>query len=209
MTGAVVLAGGRSRRFGRDKLTVLLPDGRTVLERAVEAVADVADEVVVVVHPDGGGLELPGATHVVRDPEPYGGPLVGLATGLAALSDEVVIVVGGDMPALVPAVLDRMAERLRSDASIAAVRLEVDETSPGEPPARVPALPCAVRRRPALEAARAALAKDDRRLRGLFERLAVEVISQADWRADDPAGRTLLDVDRPGDLRSEAIRQAD
>ena len=200
MTGAVVLAGGRSRRFGRDKLTVPLRDGRTVLEHAIEAVSAIADEVTVVVHPDGGGIALPGATNVVADPEPYGGPLVGLATGLAALSEDVVIVVGGDMPALVPAVLVRMAERLMSDDSIAAVRLEVEDESPGELSARPPALPCAVRRLPALEAATAALAENDRRLRGLFERLAVGVVPRADWRADDPDGRTLLDVDRPEDL---------
>jgi molybdopterin-guanine dinucleotide biosynthesis protein A len=206
VTGAVVLAGGRSRRFGRDKLAVALPDGRTVLEHAIEAVAAVAGVVAVVVHQDGEGLALPGATHVVPDPEPYGGPLVGLATGLATLSDDVVIVVGGDMPALVPAVLARMAERLRSDESIAAVRLELGDESPGMPPPLVPTLPCAVRRLPALEAARAALAENDRRLRGLFERLAVGVVSQVEWRADDPAGRTLLDVDRPEDLRSEALR---
>jgi molybdenum cofactor guanylyltransferase len=209
MTGAVVLAGGRSRRFGRDKLAVPLSDGRTVLEHAIEAVAAVADEVAVVVHPHGGGLELPGATHVVHDPEPYGGPLVGLATGLTALSDDLVIVVGGDMPTLVSAVLARMAERLRNDDSIAAVRLEIDVAPLGTPPPPPPVLPCALRRVPALEAARAALAENDRRLRGLFERLAVGVVSQADWRADDPAGRTLLDVDRPEDLRSERLRQAE
>ena len=44
---AIVLAGGRSSRFGADKLAASM-DGRPLLQHAIDAVARVADEVIVV-----------------------------------------------------------------------------------------------------------------------------------------------------------------
>lgn len=197
----LVLAGGRSLRFGRDKLAEPMADGRTILAHAVDAVASVCRQVVVVIAPEVGspaGLQL--VARVVVDPEAFGGPLVGLATGLAAISTEVVVVVGGDMPDLVSSVLARLADSLRS-GSADAVRLQRS----GE----AVALPCAVRRAPALRAAESALADGDRRLRALFERLAVQLVPEAEWRALDPAARTLRDVDRPEDLLADALRPND
>ncbi len=114
MTAAIVLAGGRSRRFGGDKLKARLADGRSVLAHAVAGAAAVADEVVVVIasgadRPDG----LPGSVVLVHDPEPDGGPLMGLAAGLETVSGEIVLVVGGDMPALEPSVLRHAHRRGR------------------------------------------------------------------------------------------------
>jgi molybdopterin-guanine dinucleotide biosynthesis protein A len=197
----VVLAGGRSMRFGRNKLAEPMADGRTILNHAVDAVADVCREVIVVIAPDAPiPAGLPAGTHVVVDPESFGGPLVGLAAGLARASDEVVLVAGGDMPDLVPSVLARLAQVL-GDGSAGAVRLARRD--------QAAALPCAVRREPALRAAGSALAQGDRRFRGLFERLAVELVPEAEWRVLDPAARTLRDIDRPEDLLAEAVRPND
>ena len=197
----VVLAGGRSMRFGRDKLAEPMVDGRTILAHAVAAVALVCREVVVVIAPDAPvPAGMPVGTRVVVDPESFGGPLVGLAAGLASVSGEVVLVAGGDMPDLEQSVLARLAQVL-ADGSAGAVRLaDRDQAA---------ALPCAVRRKPALRAAETALAAGDRRLRGLFERLVVELVPEADWRVLDPAGRTLHDIDRPEDLLAEAVRPND
>ena len=62
---AVVLAGGRSSRFGRDKLAEPL-DGATVLWRTIEAVRGISDDIVVVVGPDGLATEPPDV-RIVRD----------------------------------------------------------------------------------------------------------------------------------------------
>ena len=48
---AIVLAGGRSARFGRDKLAVSI-DGRPLLHHAAEAVAAVATDIIVIAPPD-------------------------------------------------------------------------------------------------------------------------------------------------------------
>jgi molybdopterin-guanine dinucleotide biosynthesis protein A len=175
--------------------------GGTILGHAVAAMASVCRDVVVVIGPDAVvPAGLPAGARIVRDPESFGGPLVGLAAGLAALSDDVVLVAGGDMPDLVPSVLSRLADVLLGGSADAARLARSGETL---------TLPCAVRREPALRAAESALADDDRRLRGLFDRLVVDLVPEADWRVLDPAARTLRDIDRPEDLLTEALRPND
>jgi molybdenum cofactor guanylyltransferase len=188
--GAIVLAGGRSSRFGRDKLAEPI-DGRPMLEHAIDAVSKVATEVVVVAAPDG-AQRIPSGVTVARDRRAFEGPLAGLATGLAAFDPQVehVVVVGGDMPTLVPAVLARLLDLVdRADAVI----LE-DDAGPRP-------LPMAARRSIVQPIVDRLLASGERRLRALLAELdAVVAIHPAIWRADDPTGETLRDVDVPGDL---------
>lgn len=195
MTAAIVLAGGRSRRFGTDKLRARLPDGRSVLAHAVAAAAAVAEQVVVVIAPGAdrpGGL--PESVVLVHDPAPDEGPLVGLAAGLETVSGEIVLVVGGDMPTLEASVLRLLIAAIENDPKVDAARLEVDG------PTSASVLPCVLRRKAARRACGEALAAGDRRLRGALERLATTVVPAGEWRALDPIGRTLLDIDRPADL---------
>jgi molybdenum cofactor guanylyltransferase len=188
--GAIVLAGGRSSRFGRDKLAEPI-DGRPMLEHVIAAVRRVATDVVVVAAPDGSPM-LPSGTTVAHDPRAFEGPLAGLATGLAALDPgvEQVIVVGGDMPTLVPAVLERLLSLIdRAEAVVLA-----DDAGPRP-------LPMAARRSIVQPVTERLLASGERRLRALLAELdTVVAIDPAVWRADDPAGETLRDVDVPGDL---------
>jgi molybdenum cofactor guanylyltransferase len=186
---ALVLAGGRSSRFGRDKLVEPI-EGRTMLDRALDAVGSVAAELTVVAAPDGTpALRAP--VSVVHDDLAFEGPLAGLATGLRSLDPEIerVIVVGGDMPTVVPAVLHRLLEAL--DAHEAAVIADEERPRP---------LPLAVRRSVGGPAVDRLLETGERRLRALLETLDVAVIPPATWRVDDPAGETLRDVDTPEDL---------
>ena len=192
MTAAIVLAGGRASRFGADKLAAPLADGRSVLSHAVTAVSAVATSVVVVLAPDAERpTGLPDTVSVVRDRQGYAGPLAGLAVGLEAIVEEIVIVVGGDMPVLEPAVLRRLVELVAVDPAIEAAQLESERASP---------LPCAMRREPARGACGRARAAGDRRLRGCLERLATATVPTHEWRALDPGGRTLVDIDDPADL---------
>jgi molybdenum cofactor guanylyltransferase len=198
-TAAIILAGGRSARFGRDKLVEPI-DGRPMLDHIIERVRAVATDVVVVGRPDAQATE-PGAFRVVGDDRPFEGPLAGLGAGLRALDPaiELVLVVGGDMPTLVQAVLARLVAGL--DLHEAAVL--TDDVGPRP-------LPMAVRRSVASLAVDRLLAEGERRLRALLGELDVEVVPQETWRLDDPEGLTLLDVDVPGDMPKGSLgrRQA-
>ena len=190
----IVLAGGRSERFGSDKLAVEL-DGRPLLHLAIAAVAEMAGRLVVVVAP-GADQALPeglvARIDVVHDREAFGGPLVGLAAALAAVDTPTVLVAGGDMPRMVPAVLARLAGAV--GGSRRAVTLEV--------PGRVQPLPMALDVIAARAAGAAVLERGGRSLRDLLRELGAASIPAPVWRALDPAGATIVDIDRPADLGS-------
>ncbi len=186
--GAIVLAGGRSSRFGRDKLAEPI-DGRSLLDHVITAVRALTDDIVVVVAP-GASPVVPALVVLTHDEREFEGPLVGLAAGLAVTTADRVIVVAGDMPTLVPAVLGRLVARLGPDADSAIL-----ETS-----GRRAILPMALATSPAAAAVQRLVAAGERRLGALLDVLDPAVIPEADWRFDDPDGRTLRDVDLPTDL---------
>lgn len=186
---AVVLAGGRSSRFGRDKLVERI-DGRTLLDSAIDGVTPAATEILVVAAPDA-APDLPSGARLVHDPIPFEGPLAGVAAGLRAANESMVLIVGGDMPTLVGAVIDSMLIAL-DVAGVEAVVLEHES--------RARPLPIALRRDPASTAADRLLADGERRLRTLLETLETTVIPEATWRALDPYGMTVRDIDTPADL---------
>jgi molybdopterin-guanine dinucleotide biosynthesis protein A len=161
-----------------------------MLDHAITAVEQVAGSVVVVAPPDSVPAMASDA-RLVHDSHAFEGPLAGLATGLNALDPtlERVLVVGGDMPTLVPAVLRRLTDALEThEAAVLS-----DDAGPRP-------LPIALRRSAAAPALARLLSTGDRRLRALFVELDVVVVPSATWRLDDPEGLTLRDVDVPGDL---------
>ncbi len=91
----MVLSGGAAERLdGADK-SALEHAGRTLLEHALDAVAG-ASEVVVV----GPAVPTHRAVTFTRESPPGGGPLAGLAAGVAALvgTPPLVVVLAVDMP---------------------------------------------------------------------------------------------------------------
>ena len=187
--GAIVLAGGRSSRFGRDKLAEPV-GGRPMLDLAIDAVRGVATDLVVVTAPDRSPRLSPEVT-IAHDARAFEGPLAGLAAGLAALDPSArrAVVVGGDMPSLVAPVLERMLGRLDSaDAVVLA-------TDDGPRPLPMAIRPVVVR--PVIDRL---LEGGERRLRALLTEVRVVVLEQATWRQDDPDGASLRDVDVPEDL---------
>lgn len=106
---AVVLCGGQSRRFGSDKTQAAYAGG-TVLDALLTALP--GDWEVVCVGPQR-RVSRP-ARWTVEDP-PGGGPLAGIAAGLAATTPtvEVVVVLAGDLPAAGPAA-GRLLDHLRA-----------------------------------------------------------------------------------------------
>lgn len=191
---AIVLAGGRSARFGGPKLEATI-DGETILDRALRAVDKVASAIVVAGPPRRGAATLEATVRTVPDDQPFAGPLAALSGALRATSTELAIVIGGDMPALVPAVLGLQLDRLRSDPPVDAVILEGIDV-----PTRIQPLPLAVRVGAGSAAATGALAAGDRSLVSLLARLRSVAIPSEEWRRLDPAGATTTDVDVRADL---------
>jgi molybdopterin-guanine dinucleotide biosynthesis protein A len=185
-TAAAVLAGGASRRMGRDKATLHV-GGVALAAGVLAAAARVADPVVLVA-PEGHPARDLGA-RVVTDPGE--GPLAALAAALAALEAGHVLALAGDHPGLAVELLAHLVALAPRGEAVACRR------GP-----RLEPLVAVYRRAPALAAARARLAgpAPGRSLLGLLDDLDTVVVEEAEWRALDPGGRSFVDLDDPGDL---------
>jgi molybdenum cofactor guanylyltransferase len=192
---AIVLAGGRSSRFGSDKLRSTI-EGRSLLEWAVARVAGVCDEVIVALPFQPLAEEVPPEGAIpVRDPVPDGGPAPALLNAARMARGERLLVVGGDMPGLVPAVLGRLLDALGEGCQAAALGLGPDD--------RPQPLPLAVGRSAVLalvEEIPPSAGSRARPLRSIFDRLATHVITESAWRPLDPDAASLRDVDTRADL---------
>ena len=125
-TLGVLVAGGRGRRLGLGVPKALATlDGRTFLERTLEALAGACDEVVVALP---AGMELPlggvrrvddlaGASDEGGGDERGAGPLAGLLAGLASGPFERAVALGVDYPRMTSDVLAGLARLMREEAA--------------------------------------------------------------------------------------------
>ena len=102
----VLVAGGKSRRMGRDK-RFLKVGGESVFDRTLSLLMGTFVETIVVLAEPVGSLEVRGC-RVVYDVIPDAGSLGGLYTGLLAASQPRVFAVACDMPFLHPDVIRYM-----------------------------------------------------------------------------------------------------
>jgi len=117
MRAGVIVAGGRSTRFGdRDKAVADLA-GTPLVRRVADRLGSVVDELVVNCRPDQraaieAALEgVDPAPRFAEDPEPDRGPMAGLMAGLRAVDGEYAAAVACDMPFVDPGFLDYLFGR--------------------------------------------------------------------------------------------------
>lgn len=94
----VVLCGGRSSRMGRDKASLVHPDGGTFLDHATNRLMTICDQVCIA----GDAIEQDDIA-ILADPTPFRGPATGVAVALArAVRDNAAacLVTPVDMPFL-------------------------------------------------------------------------------------------------------------
>jgi len=186
----VLLAGGKSRRMGEDKRYLLIGE-RTLLERSLEILQSVFQQVVIVIAQDSGPLENV-ACPVIRDLIPGCGSLGGLYTGLKQASTEHVFVVACDMPFLNPLVI-RHFVNLRMQADIVMAKL----SNGLHPMHAVYAKPCL----PFLEQMIAARNLKIQDLAGQSA-LRVRFVTASDLASLDPTARSFHNVNTPADLEA-------
>jgi molybdopterin-guanine dinucleotide biosynthesis protein A len=114
---AVVLAGGRSTRFGEGDKAVADLAGTPMIRRVIDRVAPAVDGVVIncrdeqtrAIREALDGVGVPVA--FAADEYPDEGPMAGMATGLRAVAGEYAFVVACDMPFVDSAFVDYLFER--------------------------------------------------------------------------------------------------
>ena len=195
--GGIVLCGGESRRMGSPKAWLPFM-GEPMLLRVVRILQGVLDPLVVVAAPRQEVPALPSNILIARDAMAGQGPLQGLATGLAALSDRVdaAYISSCDVPLLQPGFVQHLIGLL-GDCDIVVPR----EDGFYHPLA-------AIYRISILSEVKTALQAGERRVAAVFDRCRVRSIQTEDLRVVDPELRSLQNVNTPEDYRA-VLKAAD
>ena len=198
MRSALILAGGRSTRFGEADKAVADLAGTPMIRRVVDRLATVADEIVVNCRDDqleairdalsDADVEPAYAT----DPVPDRGPLAGIRVGLEAVDREYAAVVACDMPFVDPTLFEVLRERARGRDG-ALVRLEDGWYQTTQAVYRADAM---------AGACEATLGSDDQRILAAIERIDVAEVDEGDL--EEISNRTFESIDT-----REALREAE
>lgn len=196
---AVVLAGGRGARLGGIDKPALRLGGRSLLERAVEAVP-AARRIAIVSHMSA-AIDDPRIMLVGEEPR-WAGPVVALAaglTGLAADAASVTVVLAADLVDPATGVVGLLGR-----VGVAAGRDDpLDGVVAVDPGCRPQPLLAAYRTRPLLEAVAAVSAADTARgsrgpsMRAVLDRLRLDELVLP-WSA-------CADIDTPADAARHGI----
>ena len=185
----IVLAGGRSRRLGRDKAIEPF-DGKPLLLRVIDRLADVVDETVVVVADveQAERIPLPASTRVVVDAYPDCGSLGGIFTGLSAAPGDWGLVVACDMPFLDRRLLRHILDRRGGfDAVVPVLDGRPEPTHAAYSKACLPHIERRLRAR-------------ELKIAGFFDDVRVRLVPQAEIEGIDPDRLSFLNVNTPDDL---------
>ena len=194
MLTVCIQAGGRSSRMGEDK--ALKPFlGRPLIQRVVDRLSPVADEVIVTTNrpEDYAFLGL----HLLPDLKPDRGPLGGIYTAIASASHPLVAVVACDMP-FASALLIEAAARLlvREEADVIIAR-----TGEGYEPFHA-----LYRRETCLPAIEAAIQADQWKVIAWFPHVKVRILTTDEIQQYDPAGLAFWNVNTPEEfIQAETI----
>ncbi|MDP2479502.1 MAG: NTP transferase domain-containing protein [Candidatus Palauibacterales bacterium] len=219
----VLLAGGSSRRMGRDKARLRI-DGVPLLLRVLDAGRRACLEGILVTDRPGRYADLLESRphpewplRAVTDRRPDRGPLAGLEAGLAAASLPLCFVAACDLAYLDPALVTGLLLALSGDVTAAGAKGA--GSGPGEPGdaprAVVPVRGgreqplCAAYERRAAATATACLDAGASRVDALLDHLSLRRLPEAEleaWLKRPDASSWTLDLDRPAEL-GEARRR--
>ena len=191
---AVVLAGGLSRRLGRDKAVEPL-GGEPLIRRVLSRVAQVTDQTVVVVNDAARAsqLSLDRDVVVAVDRYPGAGSLGGIFTGLEAARSDWALVVACDMPFLnVPLLRRILSLRAGRDAVVPVIEGRPEPTH-------------AAYSRTCLPHIERRLQANDLKISRFFEEVTVEYLPQSTVDEYDPEHLSFFNVNTQQDL--ERARQ--
>ena len=188
-TSGIVLAGGLSRRLGRDK-AVETVGGEPLIRRVTTRLSEVSSQVVVVVNEPARAkvLPLPESAQVAVDSYPNKGPLGGILAGLSAATDDWAFVVSCDMPFLNTRLLSHMSS-LRDGFDVVVPVID-DRPEPTH----------ALYQQACLPHIRGRLEAGQLKTSGFFDEVNVRYVSESEIDRIDPERLSFFNVNTQEDL---------
>lgn len=182
----LVLAGGGSRRLGRDKAALPWPPGHssTLLGFIVDRLRLLCQEVIVV----GRSATDIAGVRTALDVLPGRGSLGGLYSGLLVASQEWCLAVACDLPFLNPSLLRFMASLTGDEDAL--VPVVAGQFQPLH----------ALYRKSCLPALQACLARNELQMKAFLKEIKVRFLPEAECRNYDPELLSFWNLNRPEDL---------
>ncbi|MDM8001143.1 MAG: molybdenum cofactor guanylyltransferase [Dehalococcoidia bacterium] len=197
MTAAIVLAGGKSRRLGKNKLLESV-GGRSLLQRVIDSLVPVSRHIFIVTAQGQGCPEIDVTetkVECIHDIYPEKGALGGIYTGLLASDSQRSLVAAADMPFLNPALLHHLLSvSRRFDIVMPRVRGDIEPLH-------------AVYSRDCLPLIHTQLERNQLQIRVLLDKVRVRYVEEAEIERFDPSRLSFFNVNTPNDLE-EARRIA-
>ena len=181
----VVLAGGQSQRMGSNKALLRIDDRETLIERVVNNLKPLSDDIVLVSNAPELYVDLP--VRQTADQFPGAGPLAGLHAGLQTARHPWSLVVACDMP-LVDHRLVRFMVLLTQGHDLVVPRWN-EEFEPLH----------ALAHRACLPAIEARLKAGQRRVISFYPEVRVRVVEPNEIGIFDPEGRSFFNANTPED----------
>jgi len=192
LVSAVVLAGGRATRLGGTNKALLEIGGKRIIDRVLEALRPLSDQIVMVGHLVE-GLDFPDV-EVVPDTHPGAGSMPALLTGLLVSRHEMALVVGCDMPFLSTSLLRHIAELSTGfDLAVPRIGPYLEALHAAYHRSCLPVIEDYLRRR-------------DLKIIDFYPSVRTREVPEIELRAFDPDLRSFLNVNTPEDLeRARAL----
>ncbi len=183
--GAVVLAGGRSTRFGKDKAFERL-EGKELIQHGLDVLKALFGQVIVIANTPARfhRFDLAVASDVIEG----AGSLGGILTGLVHVRAERCFVAACDMPFLNPRLIAALYEcSAQYDIVVPIVRGEP------EPLHAVYSKRCTAR-------IVQMIARKQYRIVDLYSYVSTLRVEEAEWRRLDPEGLSFFNINTPADF---------
>lgn len=182
----VILAGGKSTRYGRNKALEMLGE-KTLIERVVETMSSIFQEVILMTNTPSDYAPL--GLRMYEDLVKGLGPIGGIYTALKVINTDSAFVVGCDMPFLNKNLIIHMVS-IQPGFDVVVPRMGW----------KIEALH-AIYRKSCLKHIKRNISQKIYQLIRLFQFVVVRYVEEEEIRQFDPELKSFLNINRPQDLR--------
>ncbi len=185
----VILAGGRSSRYGRNKALVEM-NGTRLIERVIRVIEPLFEHLIIITNTprDYAYLKLPLVEDVIKGL----GPLGGIFTGLQTMSDEAGFFVACDMPFLNGQLIHHMMDVMEGfDVVVPKVDWKIEALH-------------AIYTKRCIPVIKALIDKQDYQIIKIFQSVRVRYLSKEEIRDFDPELTSFFNINRPEELLTAA-----
>ncbi|BBO76734.1 putative molybdenum cofactor guanylyltransferase [Desulfosarcina widdelii] len=190
----VILAGGQNKRFGGQNKAFIRIGEKRIVDRLMDVFSRLFDQVVLVTNDPAAYMDVDAL--LVSDHFAKRSSLNGLHAGLFAAAHETAFFVACDTPFAREALIRCVLDHIEPKADIV-----IPSTADGFEPL------FAVYRKSCLPAMANQLERDRLKIQGLFRKVRLKAIDEAELRQADPELISFFNINTPEDLKmAESLR---